>query len=412
MFFNTVNYMIFLPVAVLLYYAIPHKFKNAYLLVVSYGFYMAFDATALPTLFDARTIPFLIVATLVSYYCGLAIEKSEGKKRKSALILSLCTSLAMLMVFKYFNFFGENIIAVANLFGAQLTFKKANLWFVVGISFFTFQTIGYVCDVYLRKVKAEKDLLVYALFVGFFPHILAGPISRADKLIPQLHKEHPFDYSGVVSGLQLMALGFFQKIAVADVLAMFVGAVHNDLRQYSGLMLIFTAFVYSIQLYCDFAGYSSIARGTAKLLGIDIIDNFNVPYLSTSFSQFWTRWHISLSSWFQDYIFTPFVWTNPLKKLGKAFEKPPIIPAIWLVFLTSGLWHGSAWTFVIWGALHALYRTGEDLMRKYYKKPDKHPKPLKFWGKVVWVFSLVTFSQIFFRAKTVGDAFYYVTHLF
>ncbi|MEG1896435.1 MAG: MBOAT family O-acyltransferase, partial [Oscillospiraceae bacterium] len=330
MFFNTVNYMIFLPVAVLLYYAVPHKFKNAYLLVVSYGFYMAFDATALPTLFDARTIPFLIVATLVSYYCGLAIEKSEGKKRKSALILSLCTSLAMLMVFKYFNFFGENIIAVANLFGAQLTFKKANLWFVVGISFFTFQTIGYVCDVYLRKVKAEKDLLVYALFVGFFPHILAGPISRADKLIPQLHKEHPFDYSGVVSGLQLMALGFFQKIAVADVLAMFVGAVHNDLRQYSGLMLIFTAFVYSIQLYCDFAGYSSIARGTAKLLGIDIIDNFNVPYLSTSFSQFWTRWHISLSSWFQDYIFTPFVWTNPLKKLGKAFEKPPIIPAIWL----------------------------------------------------------------------------------
>ncbi|MEG3028865.1 MAG: MBOAT family O-acyltransferase [Oscillospiraceae bacterium] len=412
MFFNTVNYMIFLPVAVLAYYAVPKRFKNIYLLGVSYGFYMAFDATALPCLFDVRTIPFLIAATLVSYFAGLAIEKSEDKKRKAALLAALLINVGMLIFFKYFNFFVENIIAVANIFGLSLTFKKANIWFVAGISFFTFQSIGYVCDVYLKKVKAEKDLLVYALFIGFFPHILAGPISRADKLIPQFHKEHTFDYSGVVGGLQLMALGFFQKIAVGDVLGMFIGAVHKDLRQYSGLMLIFTAFIYSIQLYCDFSGYSNIARGTAKLLGFDIIDNFNTPYLSTSFSQFWTRWHISLSSWFQDYIFTPFVWTNPLKKFGKSFEKPPIILAIWLVFLTSGLWHGSAWTFVIWGALHALFRTGEDLMRKYYKKPDKHPKPLKFWGKVGWVFSLVTFSQIFFRAESVGEAFYYVTHLF
>ena len=402
MLFNSVPFMIFLPIAVLLYYLVPEKYKKIYLLAVSYYFYACFDL---------RAVPFIIVATLVSFFAAKIIDsKEDEKQRKTAMLLALAVNIGMLLVFKYFNFFAENIIALANVFGANLVFKRFNILMVTGISFFTFMSVGYVLDVYLKKIKAEHNLLNYSLFIGFFPHVLAGPISRAAKLMPQFYKEHKFNYDNVKSGLQLMALGFFKKIAVADVLAMFIGAVHDDVTAYSGLMLIFTAFAYSIQLYGDFSGYSDIARGCAKLLDYDIVDNFSTPYFSTSFSQFWTKWHISLSSWFQDYIFTPFVWTNPLRRFG--YDKPPVIFGIWLVFLTSGLWHGSAWTFIIWGVLHAIYRTAEDLKRKYWRKPDKRPKPLKFWAKVAGVFTLVTFSQIFFRANTVADAFYYVGHLF
>ncbi len=402
MLFNSVPFMIFLPIAVLLYYIVPQKFQKIYLLAVSYYFYACFDL---------RAVPFLVVATLVSFYAAKIIEsKEDEKQRKRAMLLALAVNIGMLLVFKYFNFFAENIIALVNVFGANVEFKRFNILMVTGISFFTFMSVGYVLDVYLKKIKAEHNLLKYSLFIGFFPHVLAGPISRAAKLMPQLYKEHKFNYDNVKTGLQLMALGFFKKIAVADVLAMFIGAVHDDVTAYSGLMLIFTAFAYSIQLYGDFSGYSDIARGCAKLLDYDIVDNFSTPYFSTSFSQFWTKWHISLSSWFQDYIFTPFVWTNPLRRFG--YDKPPVIFGIWLVFLTSGLWHGSAWTFIIWGVLHAIYRTAEDLKRKYWRKPDKRPKPLKFWAKVAGVFTLVTFSQIFFRANTVADAFWYVGHLF
>lgn len=395
--------MIFLPIAVFFYYMAPQKFKSLYLLAISYYFYCCFAL---------RAVPFLLCATVVSYFAALAIEKSDGNKRRNIMLLALLINIGMLLVFKYFNFFSENLISLANAFGAQLVFKKFDLITVAGISFFTFQTVGYLCDVYLKNITAERNILVYSLFVSFFPHIYAGPIARAGKLLPQFYTQHNFEYPKIVSGLQLMAIGFFKKIAVADVLAMFINTVHGDLPSYPGSVLILTAFTYSVQLYCDFSGYSDIARGSARLLGFELMENFNTPYLSTSFSQFWTRWHISLSSWFQDYIFTPFVWTNPLKALGKTFVKPPIIIGIWLVFLTSGLWHGSAFTFIIWGALHAVYRTGEDLMRKYYKKPDKKPSPIKFWAKAAWVFTLVTFSQIFFRASSLQDAFYYVRHLF
>ena len=402
MLFNSVPFMIFLPIAVILYYAVPQKFQKIYLLAVSYYFYACFDL---------RAVPFIAIATFVSFWAAKAIDKQEdAKSRKNALLIALAVNIGMLLFFKYCNFFAENIVAVANMFGADIQFTRFSILMVTGISFFTFQSVGYVVDVYLKKIKAEENLLTYALFIGFFPHVLAGPISRAAKLMPQFCKEHTFSYDNLRTGLQLMAIGFFKKIAVADVLAMFIGAVHNNLTEYSGLMLIFTAFAYSIQLYGDFSGYSDIARGCAKLLDFDIVDNFSTPYFSTSFSQFWTKWHISLSSWFQDYIFTPFVWTNPMRRFG--FENPPVIMGIWLVFLTSGLWHGSAWTFIIWGVLHAIYRTAEDLKRKYWRKADKRPKPLKFWAKVAGVFTLVTFSQIFFRANSVQDAFWYVGHLF
>ncbi|MBQ6929421.1 MAG: MBOAT family protein, partial [Oscillospiraceae bacterium] len=294
--------------------------------------------------------------------------------------------------------------------GIEVNMPVFDLLLPVGISFYTFQALGYAIDVYLGNVKREKSFVTYALFVSFFPQLVAGPIERSKNLLPQFRENHKFEYNRVREGLVLMAWGFFKKMVIADGVATFVTLVYTTPTNYTGLQMIIATVLFSFQVYCDFAGYSDIAIGCAKVLGFKLMRNFNKPYFSTSFSQFWSRWHISLSTWFQDYIFMPFVWTNPLRRFG--FTNPPVIAGVWIVFLVSGLWHGSAWTFVIWGVLHAVFRTIEELMRRYYKKPDKHPKPLKYWGKVLWVFAWVTFSYIFFRANTIADATYIATHLF
>ncbi len=398
--FNSVNYIVFLPLVSALYFAVPMKVRNLYLLAVSYYFYYCNEA---------RFFLLLPALTLITWGFGLIIEKAEGKKRSGLFLLSLFANLGTLIFFKYNRFFLGKITALT---GAAFDLTK---WMLpMGISFYIFMAVSYLIDVYLKKYAAEKSVIKFAAYITFFPHILMGPIDRANRFLPQLDKEHKFEYERVRKALQLMALGFFKKIAVADVMAMFINQIHSDLYNYTGLVLIFVAVLYSFQLYADFSGYCDIARGSALIMGFEITENFNVPYLSTSFSQFWSRWHISLSSWFQDYIFTPFVWTNPVKKLpvvGKFFEKPPVLAAVVLVFVTSGIWHGNTWNFVIWGCCHALYRVGEELMRRYYKKPDKKPKPLKFWGKVVWVFSLVTFSQIFFRCKDIPASLYYIKNM-
>lgn len=274
--------------------------------------------------------------------------------------------------------------------------------------------VSYLADIYLKKYGPYESGLDFALYLAFFPHVLMGPIDRADKFLPQLSSEHKFEYSRARKSMQLMALGFFKKVAVADILAMFIDRVHSDLYSYTGAMLIFTAFMYSFQLYADFSGYCDIARGSGMLLGFDLAENFSTPYLSTSFSQFWSRWHITLSNWFQDYIFTPIVWTNPFKKIplvGRFFDRPPVLPAVAAVFIASGIWHGNTWNFVIWGSCHAFYRICEELMRRR-KKPNKHPKAPEFWAKVAWVFSLVTFSQIFFRSKDIPSSLYYIKQIF
>ena len=394
MLFNSVPFMIFLPIAVFIYYIIPHKLQKAYLLLVSYYVYACFDL---------RAVPFIVIATLSSFLAAKAIDKKQGKARKNALVVCAVVNVGMLCFFKYTNFLASSVVAVANMLGADIQFGGFSLIAVTGISFFTFQTVGYVADVYWGKIKAEKNLFTYSLFVAFFPHVLAGPISRGGSLLPQMQQPKQFNYDGVKTGLQLMAIGFFKKIAVADVLAMFIGAVHNDLASYSSLMLIFTAVAYSIQLYADFSGYSDIARGCAKVMGFDIIDNFNTPYLASSFKEFWNRWHISLSSWFGSYVYIP------LGGNRKGETRRYINLAI--VFLISGLWHGSAWTFVIWGALHAVYRVGEELIAKNSKKQLSSQCCAVKWGKTAVVFALTTIAWIFFRANTVADAFWYVSHL-
>lgn len=399
--FNSVSYIIFLPAVCSLYFLIPQRWRNIYILAVSYYFYFCNEA---------RFFLLLPAMTAITWLFGIAVEKAEGKKRSGLFLLGLFANLGVLIFFKYNRFFLKHISDFT-----KIEFDLTKWMLPMGISFYIFMALSYLIDVYLKKYSAEKNIVKFAAYITFFPHILMGPIDRANKFLPQLDEEHKFEYERVRKALQLMAFGFFKKIAVADILAMFINRIHSDLYGYSGIILIFTAVLYSFQLYADFSGYCDIARGSAMIMGFEIAENFNVPYLSTSFSQFWSRWHISLSSWFQDYIFTPFVWTNPMEKLpvlGKFFKNPPVITAVVLVFVTSGIWHGNTWNFVLWGCCHALYRVGEELMRRYYKKPDKHPKPFKFWGKVVWVFSLVTFSQIFFRCFDIPQSIYYIKSMF
>ncbi len=395
MSFTSVNYLIFLPVVALLYFKIPKTYKNSYLLFVSYFFYI----------FSAVQFFFILpVMTTINYFIGKSMEDNENK-RKIIFILGLFLNIVLLLTFKYINvnaFLNPNEI-------------DPNWILPLGISFFTFQSLSYLIDIYLKKIKAERNFIDFSLYLAFFAYVTSGPISRANTIIPQLKKEIAFDKNRIVTALQLMAIGYFKKLAVADILIKFISEVFANLDEYSGIMLIFTIIMYSFWLYADFSGYSDIARGTAKIFGIDIVDNFNTPYLSQNMSGFWSRWHISLSSWFQDYIFMPFVWENPIKKIpviGKLFQNPPVLIAITLVFVTSGVWHGSTWSFVVWGVCHAIFRIGEDLLRKYYKKPDKKPKPLKFWGKTGFTFSLVTFSYIFFASKTIQDAFLYIGKMF
>ncbi len=407
MSFTSVNFLIFLPIVALLYFKIPKNYKNGYLLFISYFFYI---------FYSVQLCFILPIMSILNFYLGKLISKSKDKKRKTAFIFSLFSNISILLIFKYYNFFADFFPeSINNLVGVTLDDGSINWMMPLGISFFTFSSLSYLIDIYLKKIESEENFIDFCLFLGFFAYVTSGPISRANAILPQLKKEREFNKDNIVVGLQLMAIGYFKKLAVADILIKFISEVHSNLDEYSGIMLIFTAIIYSFWLYADFSGYSDIARGTAKILGIEIIDNFNTPYLSQNMSGFWARWHISLSSWFQDYIFMPFVWENPLKKIpiiGNFFEKPPVLIAIFLVFLTSGIWHGNTWPFVVWGVCHAVFRIGEDLLRKYYKKPDKKPKFFKFWGKTAFTFSLVTFSYIFFASKSIDNAFIYISKLF
>jgi alginate O-acetyltransferase complex protein AlgI len=393
--FNSVNYLIFLPVVTGVYFLLPKKYKNLWLIVTSYFFYFCAES---------RFFFLLPVLTVSTYFGGIFIEKRANEKKKTIFISILVFYFLILGFFKYNGFFAAKLSKVR---GAGFS----PILLPVGLSFYMFMAVSYLADVYLKKYTPTKNFVNFALYMAFFSHILMGPIDRWDKFSPQIEKEHKFDYENVRSGLLLMALGFFKKIAVADILAMFINEIHNDLYTYKGPVLILTAFLYSFQLYADFSGYSDIAVASGKILGFDIGPNFNTPYLSTNFSTFWSRWHISLSSWFQDYVFTPFVWTNPLKKIFGEDSKPPVKTAVALVFVLSGIWHGNTMNFFIWGCFHALYRVGEEIIHKKFGKPKKKQKKLLFWPKVAVTFTLTTFSQIFFRRRDIPAALYYIKNM-
>lgn len=384
MLFNSIEFLIFFPVICILYFIIPHRVRYIWLLIASYYFYMCWNA---------KYAILLIISTVITYLSGLFIAKTNHKKLCVA--LSFIINLAILVFFKYSNFLIENINSIVAFFGIDSISNGFDIVLPVGISFYTFQALSYTVDVYRNKVEAQKNILKYALFVSFFPQLVAGPIERSTNLLKQVSSEmHFFDYDRIKDGLLLMGWGFFQKIVIADRLALIVNQVYGNYQDYSGFALIIATFLFSIQIYCDFSSYSDIAIGASQVMGFRLMKNFETPYFSKSVTEFWKRWHISLTSWFKDYLYIP-LGGNRKGKLRKYIN-------ILIVFLVSGIWHGANWTFVIWGALNGIFQILEDTFKVVSIKYKKfHYKLLS----VIFTFILINITWVFFRAKSINDAF-------
>lgn len=401
MLFNSFRFLVFFPIVFLLYWNLPFRFRKYMLLIASWYFYMCWKP---------ELIVLLLLSTGVDYLCGLGIEKYRSNPRKARffLILSLFVNLGLLFFFKYLNFFGETLTAICQMVSIPFTVPTLNILLPVGISFYTFQTLSYTIDIYRGKLQAERDFVTFALFVSFFPQLVAGPIEKASNLLPQLKDEHPFSYDNAAYGLKLMAWGFFKKLVIADRLgALLADPVFENPEAYSGGAFLIAAAAFAIQIYCDFGGYSDIARGCAKTMGIDLMVNFKAPYLfSTSISDYWQRNHTSLTQWFREYVYFP---------LG-GNRKGPRKKALFITvtFFLSGLWHGAGWTFVIWGLLQAVYLNAEAL----FSRPSIHKTFLnsrlasccKGLFSRLWTFALCCFSLVFFRADSIGDALYILRH--
>jgi alginate O-acetyltransferase complex protein AlgI len=397
MLFNSTEFFIFFPVVVTLYFLTPFNRRWLILLLASYYFYASWK--------PAYTL-ILIVSTIVDYSCGRAMGRysDEDKvKRRPFLYLSLLSNLGILLLFKYYNFFNDSARDVADALNMGYAMPAFELLLPMGISFYTFQTMSYSIDVYHGRIRPERHLGVFALFVSFFPQLVAGPIERAGNLLGQLKGSHEFSYNRIVGGLKRMGWGFFKKIMIADNLALMVNQVYNNPTDYEGITLILATIFFAFQIYCDFSGYSDIAIGAAQVMGIRLMENFRRPYYSKSISEFWSRWHISLSSWFRDYLYIP-LGGNRVIKWRWYYN-------LFITFLVSGLWHGANWTFVIWGALHGFYLVFAIVTAKQRDAMANSlgltSRPTLYkWVQVLSVFALVLFSWVFFRANNIGEAFY------
>ncbi|MDD2216569.1 MAG: MBOAT family protein, partial [Eubacteriales bacterium] len=389
MLFNSFSFMLFFPIVVLLHFALPHKVRYLWLLVASYYFYMCWNP---------KYALLIAISTLITYTSGLLIGKESPKwLKKLWVFLSMSSNLAILFFFKYFDFFIENVNRILSYVGMELITPTFDVILPVGISFYTFQALSYTMDVYRGEIYTEKNLFKYALFVSFFPQLVAGPIERSKNLLVQISQRHYFDYERVKSGLLIMLWGFFMKLVIADRVAILVNTVYNDYTNYMGIPLILATIFFGIQIYCDFASYSAIAIGSAQVLGFRLMDNFKQPYFSRSITEFWRRWHISLSTWFRDYLYIP-LGGNRKGTVRKYLH-------IMIVFLVSGLWHGANWTFVIWGFLHGAFQViGQITYPLKIKITDKlginrEASSYKL-GQMLITFMLVNFAWIFFRAPS------------
>ena len=390
--FNSLQYAIFLPCVFVCFWALPNRHRWALLLAASYYFYMSWNA---------RYVVLILLTTLVSYFAAIAIERAADRRKKRAVLWgALLVCLGVLFVFKYFNFFSASVHALMSRFLLRPHPVTLKLLLPVGISFYTFQTLSYVIDVYRGEIPAERHFGVYAAFVSFFPQLVAGPIERASNLLPQMRAEHRFNADKALDGAKLMAWGFFKKIVVADNLAVYVDAVYADLPAYRGFAMAVAAVCFAVQIYCDFSGYSDIARGTAKLMDIELMQNFRSPYFAASIREFWSRWHISLSTWFRDYVYIPLGGS----RVGRARHYRNLL----ITFLASGLWHGANWTFVIWGALHGLMQ----ILEKALRLPPAPKRGTVRCLRVLGVFCFVTLAWVFFRAQSLPDALYVLRHMF
>jgi D-alanyl-lipoteichoic acid acyltransferase DltB (MBOAT superfamily) len=389
MLFNSIAFMIFLPLTFSFYWMTHPKYRWIPLLIASYYFYMSWNI---------KYVFLILFTTGISYTAAILMEKTNSRKEKRYIgIAGIILSFTVLFFFKYFNFLSESIINCLRLFSIparSITFK---IMLPVGISFYTFQTASYIIDVYKGTIPAEKHFGKYAVFVSFFPQLVAGPIERTKNLLPEIKKHHIFSYENAVQGMKFITWGFFKKLVIADNIASYINAVYNDVTNYSGFVLVFATVLFAFQIYCDFSGYSDIAIGTAKLFDISLMTNFRSPYFSASYREFWSRWHISLSTWFRDYVYIP-LGGNRVSSIRRKKN-------LLVTFLASGLWHGANWTFVLWGGLHGIYQIIENAMRR--REIGQH-KPLK----VFITFCFVCFAWIFFRSNTVSDSFYIISHLF
>ncbi|MCF8459910.1 MAG: MBOAT family protein [Flavobacteriales bacterium] len=390
MLFNSIEFALFLPTVLLLYWVIPSRsnnFRNVLLLGASYLFY---------GWWDWRFLGLIAFSSFVDFIIGQRLSlTSNTRSRKLFLTISVVVNLGLLGFFKYFNFFLESLKDAFTLFGKELNSEHLAIVLPVGISFYTFQTLSYTIDVYKRKIVAENDIIKFFTFVSFFPQLVAGPIERASHLLPQFQAGKTFSYQFISEGFKQIVWGFFLKLVIADRAAIYVDSVYNNVYQHEGLTFIFATVLFAFQIYGDFAGYSLIAIGTAKMFGFDLMTNFSRPYLSFSVKEFWTRWHISLSTWFRDYLYIPLG--------GNRVPRPRMLLNLFVTFVISGLWHGANWTFVIWGALNGAYLVLEILLGI---KASRNP------FRILLTFGLINFSWIFFRAANLQEAGHIVSTIF
>lgn len=404
MIFNSLNFAFFLPVVFILYWFPAKgnlKLQNILLLVSSYFFYACWDW---------RFMFLLVFSTLLDYFTGIKIQEAENNKgRKFWLWLSIGINLGFLGVFKYYNFFAASFADGLSFLGFKANYDSLNIILPVGISFYTFHGLSYVLDIYNRKIKPETNFVDYSVFVSFFPLLVAGPIERATHLLPQIQRKREFDYVKAANGMRQILWGLFKKVVIADNCAEFANSIFNHSAELSGSTLVLGALFFTVQIYCDFSGYSDIALGTARLFGIELLRNFAFPYFSRDIAEFWRRWHISLSSWFKDYLYFPLGGSK-----GGIWLK---IRNTFIIFLVSGFWHGANWTFIFWGFLNALYimpsiifntnRTHLDIVAKGKLLPD-----IKEFFAIALTFSLTVFAWIFFRAENVSHAFNFISGIF
>jgi D-alanyl-lipoteichoic acid acyltransferase DltB (MBOAT superfamily) len=404
MLFNSINFLIFLPIVFFLYWFIAKKSlkaQNILLLVASYFFYACWDW---------RFLFLLIFSTLLDYFTGLKMSQAENQKvKKFWFWLSIIVNLGFLGTFKYYNFFAASFATAISNIGFHVNPWTINVILPVGISFYTFHGLSYVIDIYNDRIKAEKNFIDYSVFVSFFPLLVAGPIERATHLLPQIQQKREFNYSKAVNGLRQILWGFFKKIVIADQCAEYANMIFNNQAGHSGLSLLMGALFFTFQIYCDFSGYSDIALGTAKLFGIDLLRNFAFPYFSRDIAEFWRRWHISLSSWFRDYLYIPLSGSK-----GGSWKK---IRNTFIIFIVSGFWHGANWTFIAWGTLNAIYflpllltnnnRNNLDIVAKGRKLPT-----FKESISMLSTYALTVLAWVFFRSDNFTKALLYIKSLF
>jgi len=403
MLFNSIDFAIFLPIVFVVYWFVTSKnlkLQNFFIVAASYLFY---------GWWDWRFLSLIFFSTMVDYLVGLGLLKEENQiKRKILLLISVFVNLGFLGFFKYYNFFLENFIKVFSFFGTEIKANSLHIILPVGISFYTFQTMSYSIDVYKRKMEPTKDFIAFAAFVSFFPQLVAGPIERATNLLPQFYKKRAFDYSKAVQGMRQILWGLFKKIVIADNCAVYANLIFNQSASYSGSTLVLGALFFTFQIYGDFSGYSDIAIGTSRLFGFELMKNFNFPYFSRDIAEFWRRWHISLSTWFRDYLYIPLGGNRggTLIKVRNTF----------IIFIVSGFWHGANWTFIVWGMLNALYFLPLLLTNKNRKNMEIVAKGKLLPGIKDLLFIFLTFIQvlfgwIFFRANNISHAISYISKI-